>query len=37
MARVVPAQMGWSAIVVEVAFQAVVEVVIQQVQVVEYC
>ena len=37
MAGVVPAQMGWSAIVVEVAFQEVVEVVIHQVQVEEYC
>lgn len=37
MARVVPAQVGWSAIVVEVAFQAVVEVVIHLAQVVEYC
>ena len=37
MARVVPAKMGWSAIVVEVAFQEVVEAVIHQVQVEVYC
>ena len=37
MARVVPAQMGWSAIVVEVEFREVVEAVIHQVQVEVYC